>query len=406
MSLGCDRRVFLRSALAVPVVPWLRPGTRCHWAPRGDDRALIVLELAGGNDGLATVIPVDDPALPKARPTLASVRRGSHALVDGLALHPSLPQLAQRCGTGGAATVLGVGMAQPDRSHFRSRDLWHTGDPTFVRRQHDTTGWLGRAADLLAARGAGMPAASIGALEVPLLLAARTITVPAFERAEDFALGVVPGDAAGERQAALARLVGGRVDDGLRGYAAATAAAAARTALELEQALRGYRSEIRYPDTALGRDLQLVARMVIAGFGTRLFHVVHGGFDTHARQLPTHAGLLAQLDAALAAFWQDLAAHTAATRAAMLVFSEFGRRVAENASQGTDHGAAAPVFVLGDGLRGAVFGERPDLADLDDGDVKATTDYRSVYGDLLRWLGIDGKAVLGGEHAGLRVLPD
>ncbi|MBK8101056.1 MAG: DUF1501 domain-containing protein [Planctomycetes bacterium] len=403
MNRRFDRRTFLRSALALPAAPLLGHGSRCHWAPRGDDRVLLVLELAGGNDGLATVIPVDDPAYAKARPALSAVRRGSHAIVDGLALHPSLARLALRCGNGGAAAVLGVGMEKPDRSHFRSRDLWHTGDPTFVRRQHDTTGWLGRAADVLAAGGAGMPAASIGALEVPLLLSARSVTVPTFERAEDFALGVVPGVAASERQAGLAALVGERLGDGPLGYAAATAAAAAKTAMELEQALRGYRSEVTYPDTALGRDLQLAARMVIAGFGTRLFHVVHGGFDTHARQLPTHAGLLAQVDAALAAFWQDLSAHAAAGRTAVLVFSEFGRRVAENASQGTDHGAAAPVFVLGEGLRGVVFGERPDLGDLEDGDVKATTDYRLVFGELLRWLGVDGKSVLGGEFAGPHV---
>lgn len=149
----------------------------------------------------------------------------------------------------------------------------------------------------------------------------------------------------------------------------------------------------------MARSLQLIARMVIAGFGTRLFHLGYGGFDTHARQLPTQQSLLRELDEALAAFAQDLEAHGYFSQTAVLVHSEFGRRVMENESLGTDHGAAAPLFVLSGGVRGGLHGVAPDLADLDDGDLKFKTDFRSVYQDLLVWLGCDATAVLGGEFA-------
>jgi uncharacterized protein (DUF1501 family) len=170
---------------------------------------------------------------------------------------------------------------------------------------------------------------------------------------------------------------------------------------KLRTQLQRYEPKADYAGSQLGADLQLVARMAIAGFGTRLFHVGFGGFDTHARQLPTHAGLLRQLGQALAAFAADLVAHGALDRTTVLVHSEFGRRLAENASQGTDHGAAAPVFVLGGGVKPGLHGTPPDLRDLIDGDVKPTADFRALYADLLGWLRIDRQAVLGGDFTPL-----
>jgi uncharacterized protein (DUF1501 family) len=189
-----------------------------------------------------------------------------------------------------------------------------------------------------------------------------------------------------------------------RAHAAATGRTAVQLADDLTAALARYQPRADYPDSALARDLQLAARLVVAGFGTRLLHVGFGGFDTHARQLPTHAGLLAQLDGALDAMLQDIAAHGHGDRVLVLVHSEFGRRAAENASQGTDHGAAAPVFAFGGGVGGPI-GPVPDLRRLDDGDVIATTDFRSVYADLLSWLGVDAGAVLGGATPSAGLVP-
>jgi uncharacterized protein (DUF1501 family) len=382
----CDRRSFLQFCSALPFLGGRSLGA---WVPAGDDRVLLVLELVGGNDGLNTVIPVDDAAYAASRPKLQVVRQGAHALGDGTALHPALRRLHRRVLDGHGAVLHGVGYAGPDRSHFRSRDIWHAADPSLQRVEAQTTGWLGRAADLLASDAAGVPAAAVGGLEVPLMLRSRRATVPSLRRVEDFqwlsavAPQPLPVDAP----------VRGLVDtaaagSGARAHAAATARAAVRLADDLTAALARYRPRADYPDTALARDLQLAARLTVAGFGTRLLHTALPGFDTHARQLPTHAGLLAQLDGALDAMLQDVAAHGHGDRVQVLVHSEFGRRVAENASQGTDHGAAAPVL-----------GPVPDLQRLDDGDLVATADFRSVYAELLDWLGVEARQVLGGAFA-------
>lgn len=409
MNVALDRRAFVRS-LSAPFWASLLPASalrRAVWLPRGDARTLVVLELQGGNDGLNTVVPVDDAAYAQARPTLAQVRHGALPLGNGFALHGALAAVAARVGGGSAAIVHGVGYDPPDRSHFRSRDIWHTADPAHDRVRQDTTGWLGRAADWLASKGAGLPAAALGGVEVPLVLKTRTVVVPSLERAEDFALRTVDGSA----QRALAELPGdgGAVaagDGSPLAFAAATAAAAVAQAESLRTGLQRYRAQADYPDGDFAGALQLCARVAVAGFGTRLFHVALGGFDTHAQQLATHDGLLRQLDRALGALLLDLDGHGKLQDTVVFVHSEFGRRVRENQSLGTDHGAAAPVLLLGGDVRAGLHGTAPDLDKLVDGDVPPTTDFRAVYGSLLRWLGIDAAAVLGAQApAPLDLLP-
>jgi uncharacterized protein (DUF1501 family) len=398
-----DRREFLAAAAAAP---WLHLARgRGRWLPHGDDRVLVVLELQGGNDGLNTVIPVGDARYAALRPRLAAVRNGAHALPDGTALHASLGHLHAWLRRNEGVVVHGVGYPAPDRSHFRSRDIWHTADPQHQRVQAGTTGWLGRAADLLAAAGAFVPAAALGGLELPLVLRAREVTVPSVLRPEDFQW--LAADHAGPLAAGdpTRAVLAAAAEPGLHAFAAEVARTGARLAGELATALARYRPGIDYPDTGTGKALQLAARLAVSGFGTRLLHFGQSGYDTHAVQVPTHAALLRELDAALDAFRRDLAAHGALDRVVVLVHSEFGRRVAENASHGTDHGAAGPVFVLGTGLAGSVRGAVPDLQRLDDGDLVATTDFRAVYADLLRWLGVDARAVLGGEFAGAGLWP-
>ncbi len=396
-----DRRSFLTAAGSVPL--WLGLRQSGLLVPRGQERTLLVLELVGGNDGLNTVIPIDDERYARLRPKLSAVRKGAHRLPDGTALHPALGQLHRQVLAGQATVLHGAGYAQPDRSHFRSRDIWHVADPQHQRVSNATTGWLGRAADLLAAKADGVPAAAIGGLEVPLVLRSRRVCVPSLRRLEDFqwlsagGRGPMPANAA-TRAVVAAQPVAVDPSD-LRAFLSATSQRAVSLADDLTRALARYEAKAEYPDSTLGRDLKLVAQLVVSGFGTRLLHVGMTGFDTHARQLPTHAGLLAQLDAALAAFVMDLTAHGRADQVVVFVHSEFGRRAAENASQGTDHGAAAPAFVLLGGAAGGVLGAVPDLAQLDDGDPIATTDFRRIYRDLLQWLGLSPETVLDGSHA-------
>lgn len=401
-----SRRDFLRAAAIAPLLAGVRLPLR--WLPDGDARTLVVIELAGGNDGLNTLIPIDDARWAKARPSLAVVRDGAHRLIGThFALHPALAGLARWFERDRAAAVHGVGYVPPDRSHFHSRDVWHTADPGLGRITADTTGWLGRAAEQLAAAGAAVPGASLGSLRVPLCLRSNGIEVPALQRLEDYALLVdAPASGRRDRQDALAELVRDASAEGAPGH---DLSRVANTALEqaatLETALSRFRSKAAWPDGALARALQLAARMVVAGFGTRLIHVEHGGYDTHATQAPAHDALLRQLDRALDAFLSELEAHGALDRTLVLCHSEFGRRVAENRSQGTDHGAAAPVFLCGSpGLVPGLHGTAPDLDDLDDGDVKCTTDFRSVYAEACRFVGVDVERVLGASFEPLGLL--
>lgn len=402
-----DRRSFLHLAGAAPL--WWGLRGRGAWVPRGDDRTLLVLELVGGNDGLNTVIPLGDERYARLRPKLSAVQKGARGLPDGTALHPALPELHTLVTSGRATVLHGVGYPQPDRSHFRSRDIWHTGDPAHQRVAAATTGWLGRAADELAAATAGVPAAAIGGLEVPLLLKGKRATAPSLRRVRDFqwlsADGNEPMAATAPTRALVAGAAAAPNAGELREFVATTSHCAVQLADDLGSALDRYRPLASYPDSALGRDLALVAQLIVSGFGTRLLHVGFTGFDTHARQLGTHARLLAQLDAALEALVADLSAHGKAEQTVVLIHSEFGRRAAENASQGTDHGASAPAFVLLGGAAGGVLGTAPDLGRLDDGDPVMTLDFRRVYRDLLDWLGIESAPVLGGEHAAAGLWP-
>jgi uncharacterized protein (DUF1501 family) len=401
MTPHLDRRSFLCAACAPLLLP---RGPLLRWLPRGDDRILVVLELEGGNDGLNTLIPLDDAHYSKARPRLSAVRTGALPVADGFGLHGELAGLHRLVQQGHGCAVHAVGYPEPDRSHFRSRDIWHAADPALVKVAAGTTGWLGRAADWLAARGADLPGAAIGGLQVPLVLHAQKAVVPLLQRAEDYQLLVPEGGASGAlRRGALLDLLNHSAADAagteLQDAVAALGARAAAGAERLGRALERYAPRAQHPDTALGRDLQLVARVAVAGTGTRLFHVALSGFDTHARQLGTEAGLLRQLGDALASFAQDLQGHGLLDRAVVLVHSEFGRRVAENQSQGTDHGAAAPVFLVGGALQPGLHGTAPDLAKLVDGDVPAAVDFRQVYAELLAWLGVDSTAILGGGFA-------
>lgn len=399
-----DRRSFLSVACAPLLLP---RGPLLHWLPRGDDRILLVLELEGGNDGLNTLIPLEDQDYRKARPRLSAVRNGALAIGDGYGLHGDLQGLHGLVQKGNACAVHAVGYPEPDRSHFRSRDIWHAADPKLVKVAAGTTGWLGRTADWLAAKGAALPGASIGGMHVPLVLHGRQAVVPLLQRAEDFQLLVDATGGRGVEQArrkALLDMVGAPKGEDLQGSVAALAAKSAAGAEQLGRALERYAAKAEYPDSGLGRDLQLAARVAVAGTGTRLFHVSLGGFDTHARQLATHAGLLRQLGSALAAFAEDLRGHGLLDRTVVLVHSEFGRRVAENQSQGTDHGAAAPVFLVGAAVKAGMHGKAPDLGRLIDGDVAPGVDFRQVYGELLGWLGVDAAAILGDQFAPLGVM--
>jgi len=346
------------------------------------ERVLVVVQLTGGNDGLNTVVPHRRDEYYRLRPTLGLERSKLHALDDDHALHASLGELAELYAEGRATVVHGVGYPNASRSHFRSLEIWHSADPDGLARG---VGWLGRMADqILASSPGAMPALFVGDEQLPLALMGERGFAPTVRDELSLRLAELPG--LEPARARLAESAPRDASDLAFLYAAARGAYAA--AERMEEIVRRP-ARVDYPELALARKLQLIAKLVAGGFDTRLFLVTLGGFDTHARQAALHAAQLAELSRSLAAFERDLAACGARERVLTLVFSEFGRRTAENASRGTDHGAAAPVFLLGAPGGGGLRGTPPDLARLEDGDVGYTTDFRALYAALERdWMGL------------------
>lgn len=361
-------------------------------------RALVVLQLSGGNDGLNTIVPIDADPYYKARPQIAIAKKDARKIADGVGLHPSMKRLEALYGDGKLAIVQGVGYPNPNRSHFHSMDVWHSADPEL----RDTrTGWLGRALDRApAARDNALYAVHLGE-EAPRMLLSESQRVTSFNSPQDYALTLDrlnQGDkskieAAFERmhRASATSPADRRIDAVRR-----TASQAIASAKELRDVLAKSTPQATYPNSGVANQLKLAAQVLGTELPVHLVSLAMGGFDTHANQRGSHANLWSQIDEALAAFLEDLRKRERANDVVVLVFSEFGRRVAENGSAGTDHGAAAPLLVLGDAVRGGLYGSAPTFEKLDDGDLSFTTDFRRVYAPLLdRWLGVASEGVLG-----------
>lgn len=375
------RRFLVEGVRLTALVPALTGLARGSGHGSGE-RVLVVLQLTGGNDGLNTVVPHRQDPYYRLRPTLALEPAKLHALDADHGLHPSLGELGEIYDRGRLTVLQGVGYPDANRSHFRALEIWHSAEPDVPARG---LGWLGRMADQITAVSPGaMPAIHVGDEDLPLAMRGRRVFAPTVRDEDSLQVVRLPG----LEPDTLRRIIGDDEGSGDLAFLRTAARGAHAAAERLELALgRPGRSD--YPDLALAHKLRLIARLVANGFDTRLFLVTLGGFDTHARQAPLHAALLAELSRSLAAFERDLAAAGAAERVLTLVYSEFGRRAEENASRGTDHGAAAPVFLLG-GPGHGMRGTAPDLGQLSDGDIGFHTDFRALYGALERdWMGLE-----------------
>src|SRR5262245_29601909 len=352
----------------------------------GKDTILVVVQLTGGNDGLNTVVPYNHDAYRKARPKLAIAAGDVLKIDDALGLHPSATGLSELLQAGKLAIVQGVGYPDPNRSHFESMDVWHTchrkgGNPR-------TTGWLGRFLDA-AQRSTAVDASAIhiGFEKQPLALAAEKVRVPSFASPESFRLQDGGSPQLRDAIHSLTRRDQEQPDP-LLGFLQSSTTSALATSDRLAEALRDYQTPVAYPTSALATRLKTVAQLIDADLKTRIYYVELDGFDTHSQQAAAHGALLQQLGGAVRAFVEDVAHHGHGDRTLVMSFSEFGRRVAENASEGTDHGAAAPMFLAGSRVQVGLVGKHPSLDDLDDGDLKFHTDFRQVYATLLeQWLG-------------------
>ena len=365
------------------------------------ERTLVLLQLAGGNDGLSTVVPFAEDAYHAARPGLALAEHERLALDDYRALNGGLERLFACWSEGRLAIIEGVGYPEPSRSHFRSMDVWHAGD---MRGRGAGEGWVGR----LAALGLAPPGVDhdpnlvvhVGA-EVPFSLYSRSHPPASFVMPRSYRWAGGPAEvAAYERTAGEAgeRAPSGSNLDYLRGMLTGGLASSER----VRRAAAGYRTPVEYPGTPLGAALRDVAALIEGRIGTRVFSVELSGFDTHDGQRSRHANLMRTLDEALGAFLEDLERTEAGRDTAVLAFSEFGRRVAENGTSGTDHGLAGPVLIAGPRVAGGLFGRHPSLEDLDEGDLVHTTDLRRVYASAIRnWFGLDPVPVLGAGYTPL-----
>ncbi|RZS38886.1 uncharacterized protein (DUF1501 family) [Herbihabitans rhizosphaerae] len=365
-----------------------------------DAGVLVVVTLYGGNDGLNTVVPAGDRAYQDARPALAYKPNEVLDLGEGLGLNPGMKGLKSLWDERRLAVVRGVGYPKPDRSHFRSMAIWQTASPQTQSR----TGWVGRWLDTTG--DDPLRAVSVEPVLPPLLAGEKTagaclpasgLNLPKGQLGAAFRALGTPSPGEGAEQALAAK----SVTDLHR--AAEVLGAALRESKEQED--HDFDEERNKGASAgggggLAGQLDLIAGLVEVGVPTRVYSTSLGGFDTHADERGTQQRLLTELDVALSGFARRLATTDRGRQVVVLVYSEFGRRVRANGSQGTDHGTAGPLFVLGDQVRGGFHGEQPSLTDLDDGDLKATVDFRDVYGSMLeRVLGADAGRVIG-DHRG------
>jgi uncharacterized protein (DUF1501 family) len=410
------RRQFLRTSILGGAISWTVPAflertfftldaiaadSPIQTTTGKDGQILVVLQLAGGNDGLNTLVPFTDDAYFRARPRIAIPAKRTHRLTDHFGLNPNLSALKSLHDDGHLAVIQGVGYPNPNRSHFRSTEIWQTASDAHKTESH---GWLGRYFDSCCQGEDPTVGVSIGN-QTPQAFASQDQRGISFARPEQFRFDLSKTSdpeaadeffrAINERDAAA--MEGGSIGvlqgtpaaqgDALDFLQRATLDAVASSDKVLEITKRT-KPAASYPAGQLSNSLNLVARLIGGGMPTRVYYVAQGGYDTHSNQSGSHDRLMAELDASIGAFTADLKAQGNFDRVVLMTFSEFGRRVAENTSSGTDHGAAAPLFVIGGKVQPGIHGQAPSLTQLHKGDLMHTVDFRNVYATVLsHWLG-------------------
>ncbi|MEM6560183.1 MAG: DUF1501 domain-containing protein [Planctomycetota bacterium] len=402
MKVGLGGLGMLSLGGATPLfVPKFAHAEQAVGSAVSNDNVLVVVQLSGGNDGLNTLIPVGNDDYKKSRPKIA-LADGLHQLDDTWALNPGMNAFKSMFDDGKLAIVNACGYPKQNRSHFESMAIWHSADPSL----NDTRGWLGHYLDHISrgTQSEALSAVNIGS-ELPQALVTDGAPAPSINRLQDFSVALdnrTNFDKGLEREL-IEQFTQAEYENPRAEFFAKQANNAIISADEIRKVAESYQPDANYPG-GLGERLKLIARLIAGNFGTRVFYCQMGGFDTHANQVQQHQNLLAQLSNSVKAFYTDLEAKGLDSKVTTMVFSEFGRRVKQNDSQGTDHGAAGPMFVVGPKVKPGLHGAAPSLAadDLDKGDVKFTTDFRRVYSTLLRdWLNVDPSEVLSGEYENL-----
>ena len=369
------------------------------------DPVLVVLQLTGGNDYMNTVVPYGDPLYYESRPTVNVPHDRVLPLDDKVGFNPTLAPIKELYDRGDVAVVHGVGYANPNRSHFRSMDIWHTCEPDKI----GTEGWLGKVIRDLDPHAENVLTGVNFGRGLPRAMALPGVPVASVAVLENYGLlTAIPQEEARARALdAFARMYTPAMGTGpTMDYLGQTGLDALKGADILRTAPERYESTIEYGDYAIAQNLKAISQVLLADLGTRVFYTQHGGYDTHAAEIAVHTQLWTELSEAISCFFADLREHNVEDRVVMLVFTEFGRRVKDNGS-GTDHGSGGLSMVMGAPVKGGQFNELPSLreGDLLEGDLHFNYDYRGLYATLVeRWLGLDGKEVVGGSYEMLGVV--
>jgi len=434
------RREFLRSTVLGGALSWTVPAFLANTfsvlqaeaaqkatqvATGHDSSILVILQMAGGNDGLNTVVPYSNDHYHRARPRIGLTEKQILKVNDDIAFHSSMGGFKELYDSGHLAVVQGVGYPNPNRSHFRSTEIWQTACDS---EKIEAYGWLGRYFDNTCAGCDPTVAVNIGR-QMPQALAAKKPTGVSLDSPQNYRFISSEKSRNGEMTSAedsfrklnepetemaensgdTVGAIHGSVQHGgsALDFLERTALDAQVSSDKIRAIANRFENKATYPASQLGNSLKLVAKLIGGGLPTRIFYVSQGGYDTHTNQANTHERLLKELGDSVKAFVEDMKAQDNLSRVMVMTFSEFGRRVAENANAGTDHGAAAPMFIISEKVKAGLLGKYPSLAPSDrfQGDLKYTVDFRSVYAGVLEdWLKTKSEPILGKKVDPLKLL--
>ena len=368
-------------------------------ATKNSDKTLVVVQLTGGNDFMNTIVPYTNGHYYDARKKIVMSQEDVLPINDTLAINKNASPFKRLYDEGRMAIVQGIGYPNSNRSHFRGMDIWHTCEPDRVGSE----GWLGLAVREIDPRGENvLTGVNVGQV-LPRAMAVAGVPVTSISDLEGYGVmkKMEQEQLRDKALQAFKDIYGQAIGSGVVAeYIGKTGLDVIRGADMLSEVAANYSSSVEYADNSIAKSLRDVARIHLSGLGTRVFYTNHGGYDTHANELPSHPKLMSDLSGAISDFLDDLEEHDASEDIAILVFTEFGRRMRDNGS-GTDHGSGGGAFLFGKNVKGGLYSEYPSLdpAEWEHGeDLKHTIDFRGIYGTVLeQWLGLEARPIVKGE---------
>ncbi len=399
--MGHNRRDFIKRTGLVAAGSFLAPSFINSLSERSIDftgKRLVVIQLSGGNDGLNTIVPYYNDIYYKSRPQISIAKNEVIRLNDELGMNPALTALKSLFDDGLVSLINSVGYPNPDRSHFRSMDIWHTASNA---DEYWKTGWLGRYLDAECINCESLHKAIEVNPTLDLAMKGERLKGLAMEDPRKLLR-----DINGGHNRSIAKLNSDHAhEENSVEYLYKTLVESVNSADYIGEKVKLYKSKVSYPQGRFANNLKTIAEMINSGLETSVYYSQLGGFDTHAQQKQKQSRLLKGYADGVAAFVKDLKANGTLKDTLILTFSEFGRRVGQNASAGTDHGTANNLFVIGEQVKAGVYNAAPDLTDLDNGDLKYQIDFRNVYATVLdKWLGANSEQILKQKFSGLPFL--